>query len=163
MVSLLLLLVMTMIGVTAVQVTSLEEKMAGNTRDRNLAFQAAEAALRVGENAIAAAVAVDANGQLTGMGIATFEALFNGATTGYYAAGTVPGDLLTGDTQSWGGDNVVSANVDLASVAAPPKYVIEKLNSADAKQHPFRITSYATGGTDSAVVVLQSTYRIDEP
>ena len=44
------LLVMTLIGVTAMQGTSRQESMAGNVRDRNLAFQAAEAALRAGED-----------------------------------------------------------------------------------------------------------------
>lgn len=48
-VSLVILLVMTLIGVTAMQTTTLEEKMAGNMRDMNLAFQAAERALRAGE------------------------------------------------------------------------------------------------------------------
>lgn len=48
-VSLLFLLVLTLIGITSMQGTSLEEKMAGNTRGGTLAFQAAEAALRDGE------------------------------------------------------------------------------------------------------------------
>ena len=48
-ISLIILLLLTIIGLTATQVTGLEEKMAGNLRDRNLAFQAAETALRAGE------------------------------------------------------------------------------------------------------------------
>lgn len=47
--SLILLLMLTLIGVTAMQSTTLEEKMAGNLRSEHLAFQAAEAALRAGE------------------------------------------------------------------------------------------------------------------
>lgn len=46
------LLVMTMLGLTAMQTTSLEERMAGNMRDRNLAAQSAELALRLGEEDI---------------------------------------------------------------------------------------------------------------
>lgn len=42
-------LLLTLIGVSGSQVTALEEKMAGNIRDENLAFQAAETALRTGE------------------------------------------------------------------------------------------------------------------
>ncbi|MFK5947321.1 MAG: PilX N-terminal domain-containing pilus assembly protein, partial [Methylococcales bacterium] len=41
-VSLIMLLLLTLIGITGTQVTSLEEKMAGNARDQNIAFQAAE-------------------------------------------------------------------------------------------------------------------------
>ncbi|MGD8589131.1 MAG: PilX N-terminal domain-containing pilus assembly protein, partial [Chromatiales bacterium] len=45
-VSLILLLVMTLLGLSAMQSSLMEETMAGNVKDRNLAFQAAEAALR---------------------------------------------------------------------------------------------------------------------
>jgi type IV pilus assembly protein PilX len=48
-VSLIMLLLLTLIGASSIQTTSLEEKMAGNLRDRNLAFQAAESALNVAE------------------------------------------------------------------------------------------------------------------
>jgi type IV pilus assembly protein PilX len=44
-VSLMMLILVTILGVTGVRLVSLEEKMAGNSYDRNLAFQAAEAAL----------------------------------------------------------------------------------------------------------------------
>lgn len=47
-ISLIMLLLLTLIGVTGSQVTGLEEKMAGNMKDRNIAFQAAESALRDG-------------------------------------------------------------------------------------------------------------------
>ena len=48
-VSLIFLLVLTLIGVTASQSTILQERMAGNVKDRNMALQASEAALRAGE------------------------------------------------------------------------------------------------------------------
>ena len=48
-VSLLLLLVLTVLGLTAMQTTRMEERMSGNTRDRDVAFQGAEAGLREGE------------------------------------------------------------------------------------------------------------------
>jgi len=37
-----MLLLLTIIGITGIQVSGLEEKMAGNSRDQNLAFQSAE-------------------------------------------------------------------------------------------------------------------------
>jgi type IV pilus assembly protein PilX len=52
-VSLLMLLSLTLLGLGAMQNTSLEERMAGNMRAENLALQAAEAALRAGEDALA--------------------------------------------------------------------------------------------------------------
>jgi type IV pilus assembly protein PilX len=45
-----ILLIMTIVGVSSMQTTTLEERMAGNMRDQNLAFQSAEAALIEGEN-----------------------------------------------------------------------------------------------------------------
>ncbi|MCK4742595.1 MAG: hypothetical protein KAT25_02110 [Sulfuriflexus sp.] len=48
-VSLIILLLMTIIGVSSMKTTTLEERMAGNMRDQNLAFQSAEAAIVEGE------------------------------------------------------------------------------------------------------------------
>jgi type IV pilus assembly protein PilX len=45
-VTLLFLVILTMLGVTAMTGTTFEERMAGNARDSGVAFQAAEAALR---------------------------------------------------------------------------------------------------------------------
>ncbi|HND98148.1 MAG TPA: PilX N-terminal domain-containing pilus assembly protein, partial [Plasticicumulans sp.] len=55
--TLILLVVATLIALSAQRNTALEERMAGNLLDRNLSFQAAEAALRGGESALANAVA----------------------------------------------------------------------------------------------------------
>lgn len=49
-IGLIFLVTLTLLGVTAMQSTTLEEKMAGNQRDRSVAFQAAETALRDGES-----------------------------------------------------------------------------------------------------------------
>jgi type IV pilus assembly protein PilX len=51
-VGLMILLVLTLIGIAGVQTTQLEERMSGNLRDQNEAFQAAEAALRDAEDYI---------------------------------------------------------------------------------------------------------------
>lgn len=53
-VCLIMLLLLTMVGVSSMQNATLQEKMAGSVRFRNESFQAAEAVLRVGENAVAA-------------------------------------------------------------------------------------------------------------
>ena len=53
--SLLLLLVLTVLGVVMMQTSRMQERMAGNTRDLNMALQGAEAGLRYGEAMISAA------------------------------------------------------------------------------------------------------------
>jgi type IV pilus assembly protein PilX len=62
-VSLLLLLVMTVLALTASQTTTLQERMAGNARDTDLAFQAAEAGLRDAEARLAALARVGTSGK----------------------------------------------------------------------------------------------------
>lgn len=51
-VGLIFLVMLTLLGVTAFGLSTLEERMSGHTRDHTLAFQAAEAALRHCENEI---------------------------------------------------------------------------------------------------------------
>src|SRR5262245_40771365 len=51
-VSLLLLLVMTVLALGASQATRMQERMAGNARDRDMALQSVEAGLRAGERYI---------------------------------------------------------------------------------------------------------------
>lgn len=48
-VSLLILLILTILGVSSMQSSTMEEKMASNSRDRNVGFQSAEAAVRAAE------------------------------------------------------------------------------------------------------------------
>ena len=49
-VSLVFLLILTLIGITAMKATLLQEKMAGNCNEQNRAIQASEVALREAEN-----------------------------------------------------------------------------------------------------------------
>src|SRR5688500_4573119 len=66
-VALVMLLIMTVLGVTAARNTNLQERMAGNLRDNNLAFQSAERALREGETFLRGATVppfIGANGLL---------------------------------------------------------------------------------------------------
>jgi len=53
-VSLLLLLVLTVLGVVMMQTTRMQERMAGATRDLNMSLQGAESGLRYGESVVAA-------------------------------------------------------------------------------------------------------------
>ena len=58
--ALIFLLLMTLLGTTAMRGSSMQERMAGNARDWNLAFQAAEAALREGEQFLLATAVLPA-------------------------------------------------------------------------------------------------------
>src|SRR5690606_24216363 len=64
--ALIFLLLMTMLSTSSMRTSTMQERMAGNTRDWNLGFQSAEAALRVAEQFLRDEVVLpefnDANG-----------------------------------------------------------------------------------------------------
>ena len=152
-VSLLLLLIMTVLGVTSMRTTTLQERMAGNLRDNNLAFQSAEAALRQGEDFLELATVppfTGSNGLLqmqSGAGQASYWNQYDWPALGRAA---------------------VAPAADL--VAEAPRYVIEELPPLPAQGDSlrfgalpdvgfYRITAYGVGGTTDAVSILQTTYR----
>lgn len=154
--SLIILLLLTVIGVTAMQMTTLQERMAGGYRDRHLAFQGAEAALREGE-------------QLLNQ--ATVPPLSSSGANGLYEAGAAPSweDFDSATTREYaGGDTSNALNQSLDS---PPEYYIERLQfrvgfgsslGSDVSLEDndlFRVTARSQGGSGRATVILQSVYK----
>ncbi len=159
-VSLVLLLVLTIIGVSAVQTTTLETRMARNEHDSLLAFQAAESALR------------DAEAVVDGV-VATAEFTDTGAGGKWTIAPL--GQQPRWEQADWSGSGTVVASTTVDGVAAAPRYMIEHVASvvreenayqltsdystADADRiEMFRITARGTGGSEHATVTLQTTY-----
>lgn len=164
--ALVFLLLLTLIGISALNTTSLEEKMANNTKDRNLAFQAAESALSLAESWIHAQIG---------------KPVFPNNSSGLYLPST--GATYNWDSVNWSGSSVVtypntptaSGSGTLGKVNTQPKYIIEDLGEVQESGGSLtmesryrskgttilRVTTRGTGGTDSAVVMLQSTYARD--
>lgn len=155
-ISLLLLLVLTLIGVAATRSTTLEERMTANQRDREVAFQAAEAALRDGESALQAA----APGQ------------FNN-TNGLYDQSTMSFSNWTGaDWSDTGtGTIVYSGTLNPAPMSAPRYYLVQTTSTAAATGQSLAADQPTTGSTiyqviargvglsGNTVVVLESSYK----
>lgn len=144
-VGLVLLLVITLIAVTGMRNTILQERMTGNMLDRNLAFQAAEAALRHGQMNLdpgAAAEPVDAPADP----LAWEERLANGGGTAYAPP----------DAESFG--LYAMPRYYIEAVPVPP---VDALAADEAlpNQDLYRITVRAQGGSPEAVVILQATFR----
>ena len=79
---LLFLVVMSLIGISMMNVTRLETMMAGGTREANIAFQATETALRDGENLIDATATISGLNALSGtLSVSQDEPDFFAATT----------------------------------------------------------------------------------
>jgi type IV pilus assembly protein PilX len=162
-IALVLLLVLTIAGVSAVQTTSLEERMARNTHDSVLAFQAAESALREAETFIATNVS----------STAPFTASGNGGlwSTATY---TEPDRWLTPGIWDNGSSQSAESSTALSLVAAQPRFIIEWVATVEREQNPnlmgssyntvldrveiFRITARGVGGTPNSIVMLQSTF-----
>lgn len=151
-VSLVMLLLLTLISTTAMQTTSLEEKMAGNMRDKDLAFQAAESALKSAEARLDSPVALP-----------TFT---TAGTSGFYSsASTIPTDTAVLNDSFWTSNPVATSTVTTLGTASTPQYIIQQLPAAcviapcsGVLPTPYKITVRATGGSTNAVVILQSIY-----
>lgn len=156
-VGLIMLLLLTIIGLAAIRGASLEERMAGNQRDRGLAFQSAEASLRVAEGVMNAATLPTWN------------------TTGYGAQVTRGGNAAFWETFSWS-TLALAPSLGLPTVSSQPRYYVERISSqftgggtgtavdfeSQTKIDPetmYRITARATGASADTVVILQSTYK----
>jgi type IV pilus assembly protein PilX len=160
-VSLLLLLVMTLLGLGAAQSTRLQERMAGNQRDLELALQGAEAGLRAAEDRLPSVAALEL---CTAPG-ANCDAYMENTLVN----GTVALDLARqGDPwwTTWSQQHPLSANL---SLQRPPQFVNERvarmrdtLSEGDPSikvvREYFRSTARSRGLTDTAEVVVQSTY-----
>lgn len=162
---LIFLVLLTILGVTAMQTSTMEERMAGNIRDENLAFQAAESALREAE-AFLGAVTLPNFGAVT----TTTPGLYNTITNPWPGRGNPQG--WTGWSQPSSSNLYRVYSGTLVGVATPPRYVIEQLPPVPADpdssakvgtgvgnfSQVFRITARGTGGSNNAVVILESTF-----
>ncbi|SJM90511.1 hypothetical protein CRENPOLYSF2_1690012 [Crenothrix polyspora] len=158
--SLILLLLVTLIGITSVQMTSLEEKMAGNSKDQNLAFQFAEMALRAGEAHIEAI-------KTGGAGIRSFcdntPGLFKSQTitVGGICKTQVPDPNVT---STWTDDSKsVAVQTESGLIAHQPRYFIAYTTfraavGSNPPTHGFTITARGSGAQGSTQVILRSYY-----
>jgi type IV pilus assembly protein PilX len=166
-VSMLMLLVMTLIGVTAISTTTLEEKMAGNARQRQLAFQAADSALREAEAWLSTNIKT----------VSQFETAFSGTPAELYwvrqprAGDTlrdVPIDIYDGD--AWGAGNSQQPATTVHTTGQnPPRYLIEYMGrigeppldyaDPDNRKYAFRVTAIGWGTNNITTYIAQSTFR----
>lgn len=171
-ISLVFLVIVTLLGMTVMNVSTLQEKMAAGTRDKDMAFQAAEMALRKAE--------VDIENNIVGSEGFT-DACASGKCTAMTGAATA---MRWADPDACGtGVDIWQCNkstaVNLSSLAGDaldksPRYFIEVVrrirhgeelmlgNIGDGSIYDsvmvYRITAIGYGGSSESKVVLQSTY-----
>ncbi|WP_049721177.1 pilus assembly PilX family protein [Gilvimarinus polysaccharolyticus] len=156
-VGLIMVLVMTVLGLSAIRGSGLQEQMAGNMRDRQLAFQASEAALREAE--VQLEVPAPPIGSSQG-----FKESLNQSSTAFWLDYENNWSALAAD---------YSNHID--HVKERPKYLVEEVRfySSGLDGNPvdlssmlnkgmevrYRVTARSTGGSTDANVILQSSYR----
>lgn len=158
-IALVMLLVLTLLATASARMTLLEERMTGNTQDRNVAFQAAEAALRSGE-AIAQAAVLP---------------VFGGTNGGLYRPAE-PDEMPVWEALNWESSTAVHADAALdAAMAdlggATADYIVEQLPRVPTPGESltpdtpveeasfYRITARGVGMAGNARVMLQTTFK----
>ena len=180
-VALMFLIVITLLGLSSMKSTTLEERMAGNARDYNIALQAAEAALRDAE--------ADLKGSGTTVGrivtVSSFPTnLIGGGVSGCVSGGLcIPVNELTqlynnSAMVNWGGNTTTiygtyTGAAALAGVSQAPRYVLELMQFQDGKNkdtacksvfsqdcYYIRITARGWGANSQTQVTLQEVFII---
>jgi type IV pilus assembly protein PilX len=168
-VSMILLLVMSLLAITSLRGTVMQERMSANTYDRDLAFQTAEAGLRMGEyqaenwstKNIPPPVGCPASNPPTGLYINTSPMM---------ACAPLWEEAAPGKSGSyWHDASLDSGDITMTKkgLSLTPYYIVELISStapcnpstpaADQNCRRFRVT--ATSDADGrAKVVLQSIY-----
>ena len=155
---LIFLLVLSLIVLSALRSGTLEERMAANARNRQVAIQAAEAALR------------DAEVRL--FTLPGFVSKFDSLTfaNGFYAAPAAGVSPRWKDTSfNWGSSTATltfaSSTMELYGVSSAPTYIVEivtpptRANSTVPCSKGVANVTARGVGQDSAAVYLQTTYR----
>lgn len=163
-VALMFLIVLTILGLVTVRSSTVQERMAGNDRDRAVAFEAAEAALRDAEQDILA-------------NVTTASAFATACAAGLCIPSTTATPNWNSVSWAGGTSRVYGATSGAGSypldVVQPPRYIIELLpdipagagNSLNTSQRSstgggtgYRITARGWGRRGTTQVMLQSVY-----
>jgi type IV pilus assembly protein PilX len=158
-IALLFLSILAILGVTSISGTTAEEKMSANTRDQNVAMQAAEAALRDAER--------DITNTNTSFRVVTATSQFVAAcTSALCAQGAATTNL--DDTLKSAYYGQFTGELPIQGPAAQPRYMIELLTAvppqvpapASGQIRNFRITAKGYGRNLATVVILQTVYQM---
>jgi type IV pilus assembly protein PilX len=170
---LIFLVVLTMVGITSARMSTLEERMSGNMRDRSIAMQAAELALRDAERDIRNVVPASARGVSVVYPVGTNTCFRSAAPqeNGFCnnGSGGYATPLWVANPEYWndGAANSVPYGTFTGAAAIPgisiqPRYLIERFHKDfGGKTYFYRITARAQGANPNTVVWLQEVYRFN--
>ena len=164
-ISLLMLLVLTVLGVVMMQTTRMQERMAGNTRDLSAALQGSEAAVRYAEQQLAAYTSrpdTDSSATCATAGANTV------CDKNVLPVAIYDPTFWSDSTKSKLYGHAGATTTSVAQLPAPPQYTDERLgfirDNLDTGQDPpegrdfFQLTGHSTGMSGKTNTVVQSTY-----
>lgn len=167
---LIFMVILTLLGITAARMAGLEERMSGNMRDRSLAMQAAEMALRDAERDIRGPSAGSTRSPLIS-GISNFVAACTNGLCYNGPQGNANGvdwnttpvwtlvSMTAAPSVAYGANTPAT---DIAGLSAQPRYLIEgirKTPPGGAEAFYYRITVRAQGANSNTVVWLQEVFK----
>lgn len=156
---LIFLVVLTIIVIAALRNATLEERMAANARNRQLALQAAEAVIRDAETTLFAAAPFNP----------FVPSTFTAACTNGLCSKPLPGDVPRWSDPDFDWANAsrtfAAAASEIAGVASQPRYIVEIANTpilggggGICPKVLYRITARGVG-MDNSTVFVQTMFR----
>lgn len=174
-IALLILVMIMMYGIPAAMDSMQNERMTGNTRQRDLAFQAAEHALKKAEAWIMTETATSLND------LAPASAACPSGNTDPNSTDCIriDGQCHANDVAywqssfNWNSSEVcvptgLGNQIDSELVADQPRYVVERMPTVTelgppvVTKHYYRITARGIGKDSNAIVILQTMYEFTE-
>jgi type IV pilus assembly protein PilX len=135
-ITMVMLVLITMVCVSTIRTSTVDERLAGATRDREKAFQAAEAAVQQCLRQVK-------------------NATYAGTPLTPATSGNTPNWEVAAN---WSNGNSVAMTVDSVGLAAQPRCMYEALGAGSGS---YRITGRAVGASALTEVVLQATYTTE--
>lgn len=156
-ISLIILVILTTLGVSVMQGSVIEHKLATHQRDITSAMQAAQIALHAAEKSL-----TDAQNPILWD---DFENAQNIA--GLYPETPPGGQQPWQQNATWSGNGSITVAVNTQLHAQPARYIIERIGEMESgpnldqpeKIKMLRITAVGYGSSDQSRVMLQANYR----
>jgi type IV pilus assembly protein PilX len=163
-IALFVLLAITLMAVASMEMLGLNERMAGNFKDRQIAFQAGEAALRDAELVIRS----DTDGPFSPLRPGEFSSTCTGGLCASNLGTNIFSSLSEAD---WAGPKTSAygsqtGNRVLSGVASQPRYLIEYQGTTQPIEPGkpcvavYSLSTRATGANSNTRVVLHSIFRM---
>ena len=163
---LIFMVVLTLVAMAGMRTTLMEQRMATNARNRDTAFQAAEAALRKGIADLRGGTILKINFPATGAGCTTStpKGLCRPAAIG---SPPIWNTIFPAGQASTSSQAATNTGIASPLVANSPQYIIELLPDVQAPGGslgqmvtPYRITARGWGRTSEAQATVQATYLV---